>query len=431
MRIRSIVKKLIPKGVFEKIEPLGHWGEAVLVNLAMGMPTRGLKVIGVTGTDGKTTTCTMIYQMLRESGVKASLLTTVSVDIADGKGERPSTVGLTTASVRQLLGMLKKCRQNGAEWVVLETSSHALAQHRVWAVPYEIAVMTNVTHEHLDYHKTFERYVAAKVKLFKQANHHRGLKTGVVNVDDPSARKFAGAIKNPVTYGTKDGELQAQNIQLRPDGSTYKAVIKDESYDIECRLPGDFNIYNSLAAVAVGRAVGLNKTDIERGIASLQSVAGRMERIEVGQPFNVIVDYAVTPEALKVVLTTVQSVTKGNVHLVFGATGDRDKDKRPIMGKIAAELADKVYLTDDETYTEAPEAIRQAVFAGIEQAGGKSKTTVIDDRLEAIKTALGSAKPGDTVLLTGIGHQNYRNMGGEKQEWDEREIARRSALTEE
>lgn len=465
-------------GIVEDIKAIVHRGEAVAYNVLRGFPSKGMKVIGVTGTDGKSTTCLMIAQMLRENGIKAGLITTVAVDYGDGEESSPTSQ--TTPSVGMLLDMFSKMRQNGVEWVVIETSSHALHQGRVWGVPYEIAVLTNVTHEHLDYHGTFEKYRDAKRRLFKQANVVKGgKKIGIINADDPSAELFSSDIKHPITYGIKNGDLRAHDVKLTSGGSRYKAVYnprsmhgaagqgggeeRNETYKrygeastaaanaaqlpkaqqtassagkqdepvheprrelrIECHVPGRFNVYNSLAVAAVGGAIGLTKDQIEKGIRSLKSVPGRMERVQAGQDFEVIVDYAVTAEALRNVLTTVKDTTEGKVRLVFGATGDRDKSKRPDMGKVAAELADYIYLTDDETYTEDSQVIIDAVYEGIKTAGGEAKTQVITDRKEAITKALNEAEVGDTVLLTGIGHQKYRSMGGIKVDWDEREVA--------
>lgn len=411
------------RNLIEAVKPPLHRLESVLHHVVRGFPLKGMKAIGVTGTDGKSTTCLMIAQMLRENGFKVGLITTVHVDY--GEGEGPSPTSQTTPGVGMLLSMFKRMKQNGVEWVVVETSSHALDQGRVWGVPYEIAVMTNVTHEHLDYHGTFERYRDAKRRLFRQTDLNRaGKRIGIVNADDPSANLFKGDIKHPVTYGIDGGDLRATDIKLTSGGSRFKAGYQGRELRIECHIPGRFNVYNSLAAAAVGGAVGLTKDQIEKGIASLLRVPGRMERVQAGQGFEVIVDYAVTAEALRNVLTAVRSTTKGKIHLVFGATGDRDKAKRPAMGKAAAELADEIYLTDDETYTEDPELIRNAVLEGIRHADGMPKTRVLPDRREAISEAVKAAKPGDTVLLTGIGHQKYRNMGGQKVEWDEREVAR-------
>lgn len=409
------------RNFIEAVKPPLHRLEAVLHHAVRGFPLKGMKAIGVTGTDGKSTTCLMIAQMLRENGFKVGLITTVHVDY--GEGEEPSPTSQTTPGVGMLLAMFKRMKQNGVEWVVIETSSHALDQGRVWGVPYEIAVMTNVTHEHLDYHGTFDKYRDAKRRLFRQANLNKaGKRIGIINADDPSAGLFKGDIKHAVTYGIDAGDLRATDIKLTSGGSRYKAEYQGRELRIECHIPGRFNVYNSLAAAAVGGAVGLTKDQIEKGIASLRLVPGRMERVQAGQDFEIIVDYAVTAEALRNVLTAIRGTTKGKIHLVFGATGDRDKAKRPEMGKAAAELADEIYLTDDETYTEDPELIRNAVLEGIRHADGMPKTRVLPDRREAISEAVKAAKKGDTVLMTGIGHQKYRNMGGVKEPWDEREV---------
>lgn len=400
--------------------------QAVLANMIGGFPARNLRVIGVTGTDGKTTTTTLIAQMLRSSGKKVAMLTTVSVDYGDGAGEQPNPSHMTTASVWELLAMFKKIKHSRPDWVVLETSSHALAQHRVFGVNYEVAVLTNVTREHLDYHGTFPAYLRAKRRLFELASRNKkGMRVGVINADDPNAELFTSAVKKPLTYGINSGEMRASDIKLAKDGSTFKVAVEGQpALKIVCRLPGRFNVYNCLAAAAVGQAVGLTSRQIEDGIASLKSVAGRMMRVEAGQPFEVIVDYAVTPAALENALKTLRETTPGTLMIVFGATGDRDRGKRPIMGEIVARLADKIFLTDEESYSEDAGAIRQAVYKGIRAAGGADKCREIDDRGEAIKLALGEAKAGDTVFITGLGHQTDRNMGGKKIPWSDSGIVR-------
>jgi UDP-N-acetylmuramoyl-L-alanyl-D-glutamate--2,6-diaminopimelate ligase len=383
-----------------------------------------MKVIGVTGTNGKTTTCFLIHRMLHEAGYKVGLVTTVGYGA--GNNIKPQTEHMTTLPVGGLIKQLKDLEAQGVEWLVMETTSHALAQHRDWGIPYSVAVLTNITHEHLDYHGTFERYTQAKLKLFKRTDRNRrGLKTGIVNADDPNVAIFTAAITNPLTYGIDKGNLQAKKLELKSSGISYKAIIEGDSYEIKCRLPGRFNVYNSLAAVGVGRVLGLSKQQIEQGIAALEAVEGRMTRIDSGQAFQVIVDFAHSPDALQNVLQAVRELTKGKVILVFGATGDRDKLKRPVMGETAVKNADLVFLTDDETYTEDPAAIIRAVYKGIEAAEGQSKTTIIEDRLRAIEAAFAAARKDDTVVLAGIGHQTTRNMGGCEEPWNEIEIARR------
>ena len=278
MNPRRIVKKLIPSSLFHVIEPYGHLAEAVIVQTLNGYPAKGLKIIGVTGTNGKTSTCFLIQRMLHEAGYKVGMMTTVGYGV--GADIKPQIEHMTTVSVPLLLKRIKTMRKQKVEWLVLETTSHALAQHRVWGIPYQIAVMTNITHEHLDYHGTFENYLNAKRMLFKQTDGFRkGMRAGVVNADDPNAQLFAGDVKNPVLYGIQAGDLRATDIKLEPSGVSYSAKIADEVYRITCRLPGSFNVYNSLAAVCVGRLAGLNKQQIESGIAALEGVEGRMTTI--------------------------------------------------------------------------------------------------------------------------------------------------------
>ncbi len=397
-----------------------------MYNCLYRFPARDMKVIGVTGTNGKTTTSFMIYRMLSEAGRKTGLMTTVAWAI--GEDVRPQTLHMTTVPVRLLMKRLREMRRAGVEWLVLETTSHALAQYRTWGVPYSVAVLTNITQDHVDYHRTIERYVEAKRRLFTLTQHNKkGLQMGIANADDPNGAHFAAVTQNSILYGVEAGEVRATNIVLDADGARYDADAWGETYHIASKLPGSFNVYNSLAAVCVGRVVGLTREQVEQGIAALDSVAGRMQQVRAGQPFQVVVDYAHTPDALEKVLTALRGSTAGRLMLVFGATGDRDKTKRGPMGEVAARLADHVFLTDDETYTEDGDAIREAVYAGIAAADGKNKTTVIADRREAIRAALTDAKKGDTVVLAGIGHQNYRMMGGKETKWSE-ETAVREAL---
>jgi UDP-N-acetylmuramoyl-L-alanyl-D-glutamate--2,6-diaminopimelate ligase len=424
VNFRKIVKKFIPRALFAKIEPLGHLAEAVLFNLIYGFPARKLKIIGITGTNGKTTTAFLTHRMLHQAGYKVGLMTTVGYGAGDDIKMPPDHY--TNVPAPLMMKRLRYLRGQGAEWLVMEVTSMALAQNRVWGVPFRLAAMTNISQDHLDYHRTMGDYISAKVKLFRLVNRNKkGLRTGVINADDATAGQFAAAVKKPLTYGIDNGELRAKDIRLTAAGISYKAAVGKDEYSITSRLPGKFNVYNTLAAIGVGRALGLSGQQIEQGIAALQGVPGRMTPVEAGQKFNVLVDFAHTPDALQNVLKASKELTKGRLILVFGATGDRDKTKRPLMGAVAAKGADLIYLTDDETYTEDPSAVIQAVNKGIETAGGQAKTTVVPDRLDAIKAAFASAKPGDTVLLTGIGHQTTRNMGGKEEPWDEIEIAQK------
>ena len=408
MNTRKIVKKVIPKGLFPAIEPYGHWAEAVGENIIFGFPTHGLKVIGVTGTAGKTSTCTLITHMLRESGYKVAMITTIAIDYGDGRGSQPNSTRMTSLGSLKLLKAAKKIKAAGGEWLVLETTSHALAQHRVWGVPYSIVAFTNLSHDNVDYHGTFERYRAAKLLLFKQCNRNRrGQRVGIVNSDDPSGSIFASAIAHPIGYGIKSGDLQAKDIQLTPTGSHFRAVIGTDDYDITCHLPGEFNIYNCLAAIGVSRAAGLSKQQIEQSVASLQSVEGRMNTINEGQDFGVIVDYACTPDSFTKVFEAIKPAVKGRIITVFGSAGRRDELKRPIQGEIAGRNADIVILSEEDDRDQDGMKILEEIAAGVEKAGKVREKDLlfIHEREAAVQKAIDLAQPGDMVLLLGKGEE--------------------------
>ena len=414
-KMRTLVKKLIPRNLFRQIEPYGHLGEAVALNTINGFPSKGLKVIGVTGTNGKTSTSFLIHRMLHEAGFKVALMTTVAYGVGDDI--KPQVVHMTTASVPTLMKRFKQFKAQGAEWVVLETTSHALAQHRVWSVPYTVSVMTNITHEHLDYHGTFERYIEAKRQLFVQTNKNRkGLRVGLVNADDPSAELFAKSIAHPVLYGTNEADLKATNIKLTSDGVSYTAVHGDRKYHIACNLPGSFNVYNSLAAVGVGEALGLTPQQIERGIAALEGVEGRMTRIDEGQDFSVIVDYAHTPDSYEKLFKDIKPVVKGKLIVLFGSAGRRDEAKRAVQGKLAGEYADEVIITEEDDRDIDGQEIMDQIAAGAEEAGKKrdKKLFLVHDRDKAIQFAIDRAKKGDTVMLLGKGHEKDILRNGPK-----------------
>lgn len=415
--LRRVVKKVVPKKVFQKIEPYGHLGEAMLMQARHGFPAKGLKVIGVTGTDGKTSTCTLITAMLRANGYKVAMMTTISIDYGDGRGSQPNPTRLTTMGVGSLLSRIKKVKASGAEWLVLETTSHALAQHRVWAIPYTIAVMTNLGHEHLDYHGTFENYRAAKRMLFTQTDRNTaGMRVGIVNADDPSGDVFASAVKHPVRYGVRQGDLRASNITLTPNGSTFTARVGGDTYHITCHLPGSFNVYNALAAIGVGRAVGLTPAQVEKGIASLDSVEGRMTRISEGQDYAVIVDYAHTPESFEKVFNEIRPLTTGRLIAVFGSAGRRDEAKRALQGEVAGRLCDVVIATEEDDRDVDGQEILEQIAGGAEKAGKRrgNDLLLVHDRTEAVQAAVEMAKKGDTILLLGKGHEKSILSNGPK-----------------
>ena len=316
-----------------------------------------------------------------------------------------------------------EAKRANVDFVVLEITSHALDQHKLDGVPIEVAVMTNLTQDHLDYHKTMERYAAAKGKLF--ARKPRFI---VLNRDDewfPFFDKYT-AREQKITYG-QDAAATARITQAatrKVGGSATVLLDGATKLPLTTHLPGIFNIYNMTAAAAACQLLGVVPADIARGVANLTGVPGRFERVPVDTPYDVVVDYAHTPDALEKLLTSARAITKQRIILVFGATGDRDKAKRPIMGEIAARLADQIIVTDEESYNEEPAGIRQAILRGIHQAGGANHTNEIADRREAIAQALAIAQVDDTILITGMGHEQFRIINGQRQPWNDAAVVR-------
>ena len=370
-----------------------HYTQAVVAGLKTGFPGKKLRVIGVTGTNGKTTTCFMIWQMLNHAGYKTGIMTTVAWGV---KKLQPELGHMTTVDAFTLNNRIKKIADSGAEFLVLEITSHALSEYRTLNIPIEIAVFTNLTHEHLDYHKTLANYRAAKGKLFKKAKY------SILNADDPSTTYYKKLTDNYSTYGIKNGENKAENIKLSVEGVKYSCG----DINIETKIPGEFNVYNSLAAALVGQKLGLSNKQIEEGIKSLDSVEGRMNIIDEGQPFTVIVDYAHAPDALEKVFNSIGD-HKGKIISVHGGAGRRDPSTRPIRGQILGKYSDIVIITEDDSRDEDPEKIAAGFIKGAEKAGktlGKDLFKELD-REKAIKLALDTAKPGDIVLILGKGHE--------------------------
>jgi len=418
--MRPLVKKLIPSKLFRAIEPYGHLCEAVVLNIWYGFPGRDLKVIGVTGTNGKTTTTLMIYHMLHQAGYRVGLMTTV----AYGANEdvRPQLQHMTNVPVRQFMQRLKWMRQRQIEWLVLETTSHALAQNRVWGVPYSVAVMTNVTHEHLDYHRTFENYRDVKVRLFKLAARNReGLRSGVINADDPSWHFFADVIPNAVTYGIDHGELRATNIRSSMSGSDFDMKYQTLALHLKVSLPGKFNVENALAAAATGVIIGLSDKQIIDGLAALKSVEGRMTTIDEGQDFSVIVDFAHTPDAFEKLFKDLKPNVKGKLLVMFGSPGRRDEAKRVEQGKLAGQYADEVVITEEDDRDIDGQKIMEQIADGAKLAGKVQDKDLFlaHDRIEAINFVIRRAHQGDTVLLLGKGHEKTIERADGSHPWDE------------
>jgi UDP-N-acetylmuramoyl-L-alanyl-D-glutamate--2,6-diaminopimelate ligase len=421
MSLRRSVKKVIPKTAFRQIEPKGHLAEAAILHTVNRFPLKGLKVIGVTGTNGKTTTCFLIHRMLHQAGYKVGLMTTVAY--GSGDNIKPQIEHMTNVPVPTFIKRIKELKSDGIEWLVLEATSHGLAQYRLWGVPFSVAVLTNITHEHLDYHGTFTRYVAAKKRLFTQTDHNkRGLRAGVINADDDSADKFLKTIKRPITYGINNGNVRAKDIKLEPNKVTYTAVSGDEKYNVICHIPGSFNVYNSLAAVSVGIELGLTNRQIEKGIAALLGVEGRMTEIDEGQAYTLIVDFAHTPDSFERLFKDLRPVVKGKLIVMFGSAGRRDKAKRDLQGQLAGKYADEVIITEEDDRDEDGISILEEIANGAKKAGKivNDNLFLILNRLEAINFAVTRAKTKyDMVLLLGKGHEKTIERSEGEHPWDE------------
>jgi UDP-N-acetylmuramoyl-L-alanyl-D-glutamate--2,6-diaminopimelate ligase len=425
--MRKIVKALIPRRLFKQIEPYGHLVETVLANVRYGFPARGLKVIGVTGTDGKTTTTTLIWTMLKAAGYNVGYMSTVGYGTP--KWQRANHVHMTSMQAFPLMRRIRALRREGIDWLVLETTSHALAQNRVWGVPFGVAVMTNVNHEHLDYHGSFENYRAAKQRLFQRVGRNtRGLQVGVVNAEDPSGALFSGEVPHPYRYGVEQGDVRATAIKATPTGSTYRVEYDGRTLHITMNIPGSFNIYNSLAAVCVGLALDLSDKQIEEGIAAVTSVEGRMTRVDEGQDFTVIVDFAHTPDSFEHLLSDMRKQIKAPQRLIvmFGTPGRRDATKGELQGEIAGRYGDLVVVTEEDDRDADGVKLMAQCATGAERSGKvrQKDLFLVHSRTEAIAYAFSQAKKGDIVMLLGKGHEKTIERADGEHPWDEAAEAR-------
>jgi UDP-N-acetylmuramoyl-L-alanyl-D-glutamate--2,6-diaminopimelate ligase len=384
-----------------------------------GDPTSELRVVGVTGTNGKTTTAFLVRALLEAAGLQTGLLGTVKSVV----GGREEPVERTTPEAIDLQATFRRMLDAGDRACAIEVSSHALELGRAEGIHFACRVFTNLTQDHLDFHETMERYYLAKRRLFEAPGA-----PSVVNVDDDYGRRLAGEIDGATTYAIdRDANYRATDVRFDPAGSSFTCETPDGPLEIDTRLPGLFNVQNALAAIAAARALGVEPEAIRRGLAGADRVPGRFEPVDEGQDFTVLVDYAHTPEALENVLRAARELTTGRLHVVFGAGGDRDRAKRPLMGRAASQLADRVIVTSDNPRSEDPEAIVDEVLGG---ASGDAEREV--DRRRAIARAVESARRGDVVVIAGKGHEQGQEFeGGRKEPFDDVTVVRdalRSAL---
>ena len=373
---------------------------------------RKLKMIGVTGTNGKTTTAFIIKKILEENGYKVGVVGTVGVAI----GNEKYPADYTTPDPSVLHRYLYMMKMAGCDVCIMEASSQALVQKRLYGINFDIGVYTNLSREHLDYHKSMESYAEAKAILMQSSD------ICVINADDEYAPFMKKNARNKaVTYAIdKDADVMAEKVRLHHDGVEYKLASKSGSYDIVYNVIGKFSVYNSLAALTVGMVMNVSMKRAAKAVADMKTVRGRIEKIKNDRKINILIDFAHTPDSLENVLKTVREVYDKRLITVFGCGGDRDKTKRPIMGKIACKYSDKVFVTSDNPRTENPDSIINDIVSGLD----KNSYVRITDRTQAIREALVEAKPGDTVLIAGKGHEKYQIFGTEKIHYDEREIVK-------
>jgi UDP-N-acetylmuramoyl-L-alanyl-D-glutamate--2,6-diaminopimelate ligase len=411
----------LPPGTAAIVVPEPRRVLGVLAARIYGDPAVDLRVIGVTGTQGKTTTTRILEQGLTASGVTSAVIGTVGTRIA---GEAVRTQ-LTTPEAPDLHGLFAVMRERGVDTCAMEVSSHALVLGRVDGVVFDVATFLNLGRDHLDFHADLDEYFAAKASLFTPER----ARVGLTNVDDEFGRRLLDVATVPMsTYSSRgqDADWRAVDVELSPTGATFTVLGPDVEVPAAVGIPGEFNVSNALAAIASAALAGLDPARVADGIAQVGGVPGRLEQVSEGQDYSVVVDYAHKPDALEAVLATLRPLTRGRVVVVVGAGGDRDTLKRPVMGEIAARLADLVIVTDDNPRTEDPVAIRAAVLEGAR--GGSAEVLEVGDRRLAIREAVLRAEPGDVVLIAGKGHETGQEVHGEVHPFDDRVVAAEEIL---
>lgn len=393
---------------------------ALLAGRVHHHPARSLTLVGVTGTNGKTTVTSLVQSMLRQHGQSTGIIGTLGYRLNDEA--LPMALTHTTPYPTQLHALLRMMVEGDGRCAVMEVSSHALALDRVYGLEFQVAALTNLTRDHLDFHGTFEAYQAAKLRLFREFLSPDG--TAVINRDDPSSGLFLASTTGAVlTYGLdRAADVSVDGaVEVTPQGTLLPVRTPDGTWLVHLRLLGRFNVSNALAAIGVGLALRLPPAAIVAGVEALDTVPGRLERVDCGQPFTVVVDYAHTPDALRALLSVAREWTSGRLIVVFGCGGDRDRGKRPEMGAIASRLADVVIITSDNPRSEKPGAIIREIEAGTQPS---AHCRSIIDRRSAIVAALGLARERDTVVIAGKGHEPYQDIGSQRIHFDDREVVR-------
>jgi len=406
----------VPSHVVKVVVPDSRYALGILANRFYNYPSQKLKLIGVTGTNGKTTTTHIIESIMIQKykmGLIGTLYYKINGEIRKSKD--------TTPEPPDLQAILRQMADEGCTYCAMETSSHGIEFHRLQGCRFRVALFTNLTQDHLDFHKTMENYLNAKLKLFRWLGEEDH---AVINIDDAYGEKFVEATKARVlTYGIhKPADIMARNIEYAINGTRYELVTPNGNIDIHTKLVGQFNVYNALAGVATAISQGIDLETIRIGLEQTIRVAGRMEMVDKGQPYSVVVDYAHTPDGMENVLSLAKSLNPRRLITVFGCGGDRDKEKRPIMGGVASKFSDQIILTADNPRNEDPNQILSDVAAGCDAA----KVTKIIDRGEAILHSIRIAQPGDIVMILGKGHETTQTLKDRTIPFNDREEAEKA-----
>ena len=404
-----------------------HKVMAIAANLYYRFPSRHLNVIAVTGTKGKTTTTNLIANVLTEAGYKVGMTSTVKFRVGDM--EWTNSTKITTLGPFVLQKLLRQMVNEGCSHAAIEVSSHAILQNRIWGVNIDTSVFTNIGEDHLDYHGGFENYLRAKGLIFDRLNRSarkaRIQKIAILNKDDPHFSYFDQFLADrKYVYGMGGGTVFATDTQMKPTGTSFVLHVPNNSTEVNLKIPGEFNVYNALAAAAVGLANNINVSTLKDALEKASVIPGRFESVEVGQKYNIIVDYAHTAESLENLLEMYKGLSRGKLYAVFGATGGgRDKGKRPKMGAVADKYADYVIVTDDDPYEENEWKIIEDVSAGIKRKEGENFWK-IPSREEAVKLVLTLAREDDTVVVAGKGAEEIQMVHGKSIPWDDRKVIR-------
>lgn len=428
--VAIVAEHLVDVPVPQLIVPSTRRVTPLLAHAIYGFPARQLSLVGVTGTNGKTTTTMFIERILQDAGKATGLIGSVELRASNGALQTTSMTTPTTPMPVEFARVLREMADLRTDYVVMETSSHALEQGRSAGVAFRVAVFTNLTQDHLDYHKTMEAYGQAKGLLFSRLGNDfapcadGSLPVAVLNADDPWSEVYAKAtVQQVLTYGIdRSADVRATHLSIRGDGVSFALQSFAGDAQVSLRMTGRFSVYNALAAATAGLALGVPLRDILASLQAIEGVPGRFEPVMAGQPYTILVDYSHTPDSLENALTTVREFVTGNVITVVGCGGDRDRTKRPIMARVAAQYSDLTVLTSDNPRTEDPEAILDDMEVAIkESAQGKYVREV--SRQEGIRAALAHAKAGDVVLIAGKGHETYQIIGKTYHDFDDRVVA--------